>query len=63
MLSDILAGGGGACRDIVVLNAGAGLMVAGMADDLRSGAEAAAAAIDDGRAAAKLEALVSSAGS
>ena len=63
VLGDILAGGGGACRDIVVLNAGAGLMVAGMADDLRSGAEAAAAAIDDGRAAAKLEALVSSAGS
>ena len=56
----ILVGDRGACRDIVVLNAAAGLMVAGMADDLRSGAEAAAAAIDDGRAAAKLEALIAS---
>lgn len=62
VLGDILAGRGGACRDIVVLNAAAGLMVAGMADDLRSGAEAAAAAIDDGRAAAKLEALIASSG-
>ena len=33
-------------------------MVAGMAGDLGSGAEMAAAAIDDGRAAAKLEALI-----
>lgn len=58
MLRAILAGDRGACRDIVVLNAAAGLMVAGLADDLGSGAEAAAAAIDDGRAAAKLEALI-----
>ena len=62
MLRAILAGDRGACRDIVVLNAAAGLMVAGLADDLRSGAEAAAAAIDDGRAAAKLEALIASSG-
>ena len=62
VLGDILAGDRGACRDIVVLNAAAGLMVAGMADDLRSGAEAAAAAIDDGRAAAKLEAVIASSG-
>ena len=60
VLRAILAGDRGACRDIVVLNAAAGLMVAGMADDLGSGAEAAAAAIDDGRAAAKLEALIAS---
>lgn len=62
MLRAILAGWSGACRDIVVLNAAAGLMVAGLADDLGSGAEAAAAAIDDGRAAAKLEALIASSG-
>lgn len=60
MLRAILAGWSGACRDIVVLNAAAGLMVAGLADDLGSGAAAAAAAIDDGRAAAKLEALIAS---
>lgn len=62
MLRAILAGDRGACRDIVVLNAAAGLMVAGLADDLGSGAEAAAAAIDDGRAAAKLEALIAPSG-
>lgn len=62
VLRAILAGWRGACRDIVVLNAAAGLMVAGLADDLGSGAEAAAAAIDDGRAAAKLEALIASSG-
>lgn len=44
-------------RDIVVLNAGAALVVAGIAGDLASGLRDAAAAIDDGRALAKLEAL------
>jgi len=46
-------------RDIVVLNAAAGLVAAGIADDLAAGVEAAAAAIDDGRAAAKVAALAS----
>lgn len=45
-------------RDIVVLNAGAGLVAAGVAGDMAAGVEAAAAAIDDGSAAAKLAALV-----
>lgn len=44
-------------RDIVVLNAAAGLVAAGVVDDLGSGVEAAAAVIDDGRAAAKVAAL------
>ncbi len=44
-------------RDIVVLNAGAGLVASGVVDDLASGVEAAAAAIDDGSSAAKLAAL------
>lgn len=44
-------------RDIVVLNAAAGLMAAGVVDDLTAGVEAAAAAIDDGSAAAKVAAL------
>lgn len=55
----ILAGEPGAHRDIVVLNAGAGLVVAGLAADLAEAVSAAAGAIDDGRAEAKLATLVS----
>ncbi|MGI9477075.1 MAG: anthranilate phosphoribosyltransferase [Hyphomicrobiaceae bacterium] len=45
-------------RDIVVLNAGAALVVAGLVADLRSGVEAAAAAIDNGSAKQVLARLV-----
>ena len=55
----ILDGEAGPKRDIVVLNAAAGLVAAGTANDLADGVAQAAAAIDDGRAAAKLVALVS----
>ena len=55
ILSGILAGESGPLRDIVVLNAAAGLVVAGIAEDLADGVEAAGAAIDDGRAAQKLD--------
>lgn len=44
-------------RDIVVLNAGAALVIAGVVTDLAAGIREASAAIDDGRALAKLEAL------
>jgi anthranilate phosphoribosyltransferase len=44
-------------RDIVLANAGAALYVGGLAADLTDGVERAAQAIDDGDAAAKLEAL------
>ncbi len=54
----VLAGDPGPHRDIVVLNAAAALVVAGLVDDLRSAAEVSAAAIDDGRAAAALDGLV-----
>ena len=54
ILSGVLAGEPGPRRDIVVLNAAAGLLVAGIAGNLADGVEAAAAAIDDGRAAQKL---------
>lgn len=54
----VLAGEGGAHRDIVVLNAGAGLVVAGLASDLAGGIELATAAIDDGRAQSRLDALI-----
>lgn len=45
-------------RDMVVLNAAAGLVVSGRVDAIGDGIEAAAAAIDDGRAEAKLAALI-----
>jgi len=54
----VLAGEHGAHRDIVSLNAGAGLLVAGLADDLATGIEAAREAIDSGAAVAALAELV-----
>ena len=54
----VLAGDAGPQRDIVVLNAAAGLIAAGTAADLAEGLSAAAAAIDDGRAANALDQLV-----
>jgi len=54
----ILAAEPGPLRDMVVLNAGAGLVVADCATDLAAGVELAAAAIDDGRAAEVLNKLV-----
>ena len=45
-------------RDIVILNAGAALVVAGIAADLRGGVEAATAAIEDGSARQALAKLV-----
>jgi anthranilate phosphoribosyltransferase len=57
----VLAGEPGPHRDIVVLNAAAGLVVGDKAADLAAGIELAAAAIDDGRAAATLDRLVEAA--
>jgi anthranilate phosphoribosyltransferase len=54
----IFAGEPGPRRDLAVLNAGAAIYVAGRADSLEEGVRAAEAAIDDGGAAASLEALV-----
>lgn len=53
----IFAGEPGPKRDIVVLNAAAGLVAAGLAEDLGAGIEQAEAAIDDGRAARKVASL------
>jgi anthranilate phosphoribosyltransferase len=55
---DVLDGVKGPARDIVLLNSAAALVVAGLADGLAEGIEAAAASIDGGRAAAALQALV-----
>ena len=54
----VLAGEAGAARDIVVLNAAAGLLAAGVVDDLAAGVELATTTIDSGAAAAALERLV-----
>ena len=54
----VLAGEHGAHRNIVILNAAAGLVVAGVAADLHEGVAAAHVAIDSGAAAATLERLV-----
>ncbi len=54
----ILGGAPGAKRDAVALNAAGAIAAAGHAEDLRSGLEAAYAAIDSGRATARLDELV-----
>ncbi|MGY6500254.1 MAG: anthranilate phosphoribosyltransferase [Acidimicrobiales bacterium] len=54
----VFAGEAGPVRDIVVLNAAAGLWVGGQADTLAHGIELAGAAIDDGRVSQTLERLV-----
>jgi anthranilate phosphoribosyltransferase len=55
---DVLGGVKGPARDIVLLNSAAALVVAGLVAGLAEGIEAASASIDEGRAAAALEALV-----
>jgi anthranilate phosphoribosyltransferase len=57
LLYDVLTGIPGPRRDIVLLNAAAALVAAGMADDLKQGVELGAEAIDSGQAAATLEKL------
>ena len=49
LLFDVLTGMKGARRDIVLLNAAAGLVAAGLATDLKVGVEMGAEAIDPGR--------------
>jgi anthranilate phosphoribosyltransferase len=58
ILVEMLAGQPGPVRDIVLLNAGAGLFVAGRAGSVREGIALAAAAVDGGNARRALEALV-----
>jgi len=57
LLEQLLAGEPGARRDIVMLNAGASLLIAGKVASLREGMTLAGAAIDEGRAAATLASL------
>jgi anthranilate phosphoribosyltransferase len=57
-LQRVLGGEAGPHRDIALLNAAAGLLAAGVVDDLPQGYEAAAASVDDGKAAGALQALI-----
>jgi anthranilate phosphoribosyltransferase len=54
----VLEGDPGPARDVVLLNAGAAIMVGGRADDLGAGIEAAREAIDSGTVGELLERLV-----
>ena len=57
-IRSVLAGQGGPRRDIVLLNAAAGLVAAGLAEDMAGGLERAARAVDSGDANGVLERLV-----
>ncbi len=54
----VLAGERSACRDVVLLNAAAGLVAAGRADSIAEALPLAAQSIDSGAAQRRLEALV-----
>ncbi len=58
IIRGVLGGKVGPARDVVLLNAGAALFVAGRAASLRQGIAQAAASIDDGHAARTLVGLV-----
>lgn len=57
-LRALLDGAPGAYRDTVLMNAGAGLLVAGVSEDFRAGVARAADIIDSGKARATLAKLV-----
>ena len=58
LMRELLAGVGGPLRDIVLLNSGAALVIAGRAANLASGIELAARSLDSGAARRVLEDLV-----
>ncbi|MDQ3752080.1 MAG: anthranilate phosphoribosyltransferase [Actinomycetota bacterium] len=59
-IGDMLGGAPGPRRDIVLLNAAAGLVAGGAASSVAEGMDAAADAVDSGRASLALERLVES---
>ena len=59
MVKQVLANEAGPARDIVALNAGAAIYIAGITDTHEKGVEKALALIADGSAATKLEDLIS----
>ncbi len=57
-LRELVDGKASAYRDMVLMNTGAGLHIAGLADDLKTGVSMAARSIDDGAAKAALASLI-----
>ncbi len=57
-IREVLGGTPGPRREVVLLNAAAGLVVGGAADSIEQGLALAAGAVDDGRAAAVLDRLL-----
>ena len=57
-LLDVLKGKQGPLRDVSLLNAGAALVVAGKAKDLKDGLHAAAHSVDSGEAEGRLDRLI-----
>jgi anthranilate phosphoribosyltransferase len=57
-MRDLLAGAGGPLRDVVLLNSGAALVVAGRVTTVEAGIELAAGSIDSGAAQRVLDELV-----
>ncbi|MDP6776341.1 MAG: anthranilate phosphoribosyltransferase [Candidatus Latescibacteria bacterium] len=57
MALSVLKGDSGPKRDVVLLNAGAAILVGGAAEDMGAGLEAARESIDSGKAMGKLEQL------
>lgn len=55
LVRSVLAGAPGPCLDIVVLNAGAALVLSGLAPDITTGMESARESVADGSATAKLD--------
>jgi anthranilate phosphoribosyltransferase len=62
VIVDVMKRKMGAKRDIIVINAGAALLVGGMADSLAAGIKMAARTIDSGKALDKLKDFVKTAG-
>ena len=60
IVRDVLAGTRGPRRDVVLLNAGVALFVAGRVDTIKEGISAAASAIDSGAARGRLQQMVDS---
>jgi anthranilate phosphoribosyltransferase len=63
IIREILGGERGACRDIVLMNAGAAIYVGGQVRDLHEGIASAGTSIDSGNALARLDALIDATGS
>ena len=58
IINEIVSGNPGPKRDMVVLNAGAAFVAAGLENDLKGGIQRAADVIDSGKAKEKLEELI-----